>query len=707
MASAHAQPRKLRPALRLWVRAAVLGSRTARRSLLETFCADEVPAAAETKYNALGVISQETIEAVRHQVSIVSVIGDRVRLERRGQAYLGLCPFHKEKTPSFNVNPEKGFFYCFGCQASGNVISFIQQLDNLTFPEAVRELAERAGITVAETGSLDERNREAEARRRRDELYAAGSLAAEYFERCLQQHPLTKYALAELTRRQLEPGRNPLVADALRAFRVGYAPYGWDGLTRHLRQASFNLSAAEAVGLIGSRKSGDGHYDRFRHRLMFAVVDLQGRVIAFSGRALEEPAPDDLRKAGIAPARSAATGAGAAPAANEPPAKYYNSPESPIYRKREVAFGLFQARQAVREQDRCVVVEGNFDVLSLHAQGIRHVVAPLGTAFTLEQAKQITRYTRNVTFLFDGDAAGQRATGSAREPCQKEGIVPRVARLPRGVDPDELVREQGRPGVERVLEGARPLLEYLIDASLESGFSTDDAVARAGKIREVGALIQAEEDPVVRAMAERHADEVAGRLGILAGEGDARGLRALRSAVRGEARNPAGRGAEPAAAPAAPPERARSPSRPEAIRQQILGAALEYPELLVEAEIVALLEAVDGELALGLATLRRLREQAARGEPVPNEPAALVAEFPQALHPQVSLRLAAPELATLELAREVLGDNLQKLARLQQPRERASVVEELRRAAARGDHDSQMDVLQRQLARAKARHGLT
>jgi hypothetical protein len=206
----------------------------------------------------------------------------------------------------------------------------------------------------------------------------------------------------------------------------------------------------------------------------------------------------------------------------------------------------------------------------------------------------------------------------------------------------------------------------------------------------------------VRDMAGRHADEVAGRLGILTGEGDARGLRALRSAVRGEAPNAADGAA--AAKSSAPPERARSPSRVDAIRQQILGAALEYPELLVEPEIVGLLEVVDGDLALGLATLRRLRES---GASTPLEPAALVAEFPQALQPQVALRLAVPELAAIDRAREVLSDNLNKLARLQRPRERASVVEELRQAAARGDLDSQLEVLQRQMARAKARHGLS
>jgi DNA primase len=663
------------------------------------------------------VISEETIETVRRQVSIVSVIGDRVRLQRRGQSHVGLCPFHKEKSPSFHVNSERGFFYCFGCQAGGNVISFIQQLDGLTFPEAVRELAERAGINVTETGSLDEQKREVEARRRRDELYSAGSVAAEFFERCLERHPLASYARAELARRQLDPARGGLVAESLAAFRVGYAPYGWDGLCRHLRQLSFNLRAAEAVGLIGERKSGDGHYDRFRHRLMFAVLDLQGRVIAFSGRALPEPSLEELRRAGVAPrtAPAAAGGPAAGSASAEAPAKYYNSPESPIYRKREVAFGLFQARQAIREQDRCVVVEGNFDVLSLHAQGVRHVVAPLGTAFTIEQARQIARYSRNVTFLFDGDAAGQRATLAAREPCQKEGLLARVARLPRGLDPDELVRDGGRDAIDRVLGGSVALLEHLIDAALASGFATDDAQARAGKIHEVNALIAAEEDPLVRALAERHADEVAGRLGILAGQ-DARSFRALRASIAGAAgpvnaggSRPGGEQAaeRPASAPPAPPERARSPSRVDEIRYQILGAALEYPDVLREPDVIVQLEAADGDLALGLSILRSLAElEQSQLSGALADSAGLLERFPETLRRQVAMRLAAPEFTERDQARNVLSENLSKLARLHQRRERASVVEELRRASASGDLDAQLEVLQRQLARAKARHGL-
>jgi DNA primase len=643
------------------------------------------------------VISHETIEAVRHRANIIAIIGERVRLERRGQSHIGLCPFHKEKSPSFHVNAEKGFYYCFGCQATGNVISFIQQLDGLTFPEAVRELAERAGIEVQETGSAVDRKQEAEARRRKDELYVAGSLAADYFERCLREHPLGHLARAELSRRQLDPQHAEGASEALAAFRVGYAPHGWDGLARHLRDAGFNLRAAEAVGLLGERRSGDGHYDRFRHRLMFAVMDLQGRVIAFSGRSLDEPTAEQLAHAGIAAPRQASS----SPA--EPPAKYYNSPESPIYRKREAVFGLFQARQAVREHDRCVVVEGNFDVVSLHARGIKHVVAPLGTAFTAEQASQIKRYTNNVTFLFDGDAAGQRATRAAREPCQKQGLLGRVAQPPRGLDPDEMVRQGGREAIDRVLAGSRALLEYLIDTALQSGFSTDDAVARAAKIREVGELIAAEEDPAVRAMAERHADEVAGRLGIVASE-DVQGFRAIRSAVLGAAR---GQGSAAAPAPrAATPEQARSPSRVDQIRLQVLGAALEFPALLAEPTVAELLDVVEGDLALGLKVIEGLSTEGGDAASFSADPAAFIGQFPEALRAQVSMRLAVPELATLEAARSVLVENLWKMRRLRQRRERATVVEELRRAAATGDLDMELSLLQSQLARAKARHGL-
>lgn len=660
---------------------------------------NEVAPSEQTLYSSGLAIAQETIDAVRRQVSIVSVIGDRIPLERRGNVYLGLCPFHKEKTPSFNVNSERGSYYCFGCHASGNVISFVQQLDGLSFPETVRELAEQAGIEFKESGSNEDRKQEAEARRRRDELYSACNLAAEYFEICLTDHPLSKCAQAELRRRQLTPETVPNVGETLKAFRVGYAPYGWTGLVEFLRRKSFNLRAAEEVGLIGQRKSGGGHYDRFRHRLMFAIVDLRGRVVAFSGRALEEPMSADLVRCQLMSAAGA-----------EPPPKYYNSPESSIYRKREEVFGLYQARQMVRRENSCVMVEGNFDVVSLHARGIGHVVAPLGTAFTAEQAAQIARYSTKVTFLFDGDAAGHRATRAAREPCKKLGLLPKVASLPAGKDPDDLIREGGSEGIRRILGGARPLLEYLIDGALESGFAAGDAQARAVKIREVGELISSEEDPVVRSMAERHADEVAGRLGILAGE-DVRGFRAFHNAMR--------RASGPAPQPSqvqqrtAPPESARSRSRVEAIAHQVLGAALEYPALLEDPDLAPALEPVEGELALALTAVRLLWRSAVEADSDPDEqrrnwdPPEISQKFPEACRNLVVARLTVPQIRTEEAAKNVLRDNLAKMRRLHQRVEQAGVVQDLLKASASGDTESEMSLLEKQLARARARHGLS
>jgi DNA primase len=308
----------------------------------------------------------------------------------------------------------------------------------------------------------------------------------------LQQHPLSSYALAELARRQLEPSRGQPVADALRAFRVGYAPHGWDGLSRHLRQSGFNLRAAEAVGLIGERKSGDGYYDRFRHRLMFAVVDLQGRVIAFSGRRSQSLPPEELqRQAGTA----------ACPRGGQRTERAARE----VLQLARVAH-LPQARRGVRPVSGAAggsragsLRRGRrqFRRAELACAGLKNVVAPLGTAFTVEQARQIARYTRNVTFLFRRRCRGPAGhRGRARALPERGAVSPRVARLPKGVDPDELVR-RGRQGRDSnaCSRAPRALLEHLIDVALgERLIATDDAAARAGKIREVNGVIDAEED---------------------------------------------------------------------------------------------------------------------------------------------------------------------------------------------------------------------
>ncbi|HEX6767689.1 MAG TPA: DNA primase, partial [Polyangiaceae bacterium] len=461
------------------------------------------------------MIAQETLDRVRRDANVVEIVGESVKLTKRGRSVVGLCPFHKEKTPSFHVNPERGFYHCFGCQASGDAIKFLQETEGLDFIEAVRRLAERMGIDIIETASDAERRQHAELRRRQHELYDVNAAAASYFERMLREHPLCDVAARELERRALvATSPTDAIADALQAFRVGYAPYGWDGLSAHFRETGVALSAAEKVGLVTPRKSGSGYYDRFRHRLMFAVIDVQGRVIAFSGRALEEPPPERLRALGLEPSA----------AAGEPPAKYMNSPESPVYRKREAVFGLYQARQALRTSDRAVLVEGNFDVLSLHARGIKTVVAPLGTAFTVEQARTVRRFTTNVTLLFDPDEAGRRAVRAARDVCRDAGLVASVATLPAGMDPDELVRTQGTEKIGHVIDAAQPIISHLMEERLDENFRRNDPATQSKKIQEVIELIKSEDDPTLRALAEQHADQLAARLNL----GDARTILTLK-----------------------------------------------------------------------------------------------------------------------------------------------------------------------------------
>jgi DNA primase len=643
------------------------------------------------------VIGQETLDRVRRDANIVEVVSESVKLQKRGRSHVGLCPFHKEKTPSFHVNPERGFYHCFGCHASGDAIKFVQETEGLDFIEAVRLLAERMGIDVIETATDAERRQQTEARRRQQELFDVSNHAAAFFERMLREHPLRDLAEAELARRELVPASpTDAVADALQAFRVGYAPFGWDELGKALRDASMSLGSAEKVGLVAPRKSGSGYYDRFRHRLMFAVLDGQGRVIAFSGRTLPEPAPERLHALGLEPSTSA-----------EPPAKYMNSPESPIYKKREAVFGLYQARAALRETDRAVVVEGNFDVLSLHARGLKHVVAPLGTAFTVEQAKQIRRFTQNVTFLFDPDEAGRRATRAARDTCRDGGLSARVAKLPDGIDPDELARRGGAEQLTRVLDAAAPMIEHLIDELLDRVRPTsaragddvvnaNDAATQAQLVQAVAELIASESDPTVRGLAETYADKLAAGLQL-----SDPGIRTL-AAVRRHFASAANRGASPSPGrpQVQPPHRARSRDRREEIGLEILGALLDFPELFDAPEASEAAALLEGDVAAGLAALRQAREQGN------TDPETVLAKLAAPIHPFALARTAGPKHERLVDAKAELVGNLRKLESLTWSKERSMNVEELQRAERVGDVEQEDTILRRLRDKARERHGL-
>lgn len=569
------------------------------------------------------MIAEETIAAVKARVNVVELIAETVKLTRRGRSFVGLCPFHQEKTPSFHVNAERGFFHCFGCKESGGAIDFVIKTEGYTFPEAVRVLAERAGIEVVDTITEAERREQQAARRSKEDLFAVNNAAAVFFERSLAgsgAHPLAHLARAELKRRGLTDQHGA----TLQAFRVGYAPYGWDALSTYLKQQGISPVQAERVGLLVPRQSGTGHYDRFRHRLMFAVTDVLGRVIAFSGRALPEPSPEELAALHLSGPQ---TGTG------EAPAKYINSPESPIYTKGEHLFGLHQARQAIRQSGEAILVEGNFDVVSLHARGVGTAVAPLGTAFTAAQAKLLKRFAPSVIVLFDGDNAGRKATRAARAPCRESGLDAKVSSLPRGIDPDDFVRKHGRVGMDGVLGGAVGMIEWTIDDVLNGdAFAGGTLAERAERVEAAVRALAEERNPVLAAMAKSYADKIAATLVV---DGHApTNLRQLEQMVRGALAG----GAAPASRPV---EALHGPSC------AILGALLDHPSLLDDEAVRGAMDAVDGDVALGVALVSRLREH------VHSE----LHSFPEALHDFVAARLAAPMFDDAEQARRVVIDN--------------------------------------------------
>ncbi|MBS2019663.1 MAG: toprim domain-containing protein [Deltaproteobacteria bacterium] len=647
------------------------------------------------------MISPETIALVRDRTDILAVIGEGVpSLKRRGRSWVGLCPFHKEKSPSFHVNPDRGFFHCFGCKESGSAIDFLMKHEGYTFPEAVRALAERAGIPIEETKNAAHVTEADRQRKAKDDLYAVNALAATYFEDQLRKHEHRAFALEELEKRGLTPtwagGKDAKIDEVLQAFRIGYAPSGWDGLASFLKAQGVSPVAAETVGLLVPRSSGSGYYDRFRHRLMFAVVDPQGRVVAFSGRALRdlpEAEPGGGPRPGLVRLDD--------PDARKPP-KYINSPESPVYTKGQMLFGIHQARHEIRRSEIAVLVEGNFDVVSLHARGIGNVVAPLGTAFTTEQAKLLRRFAPNVVFLFDGDAAGRKAVRLSRDSVKAAGISARVAELPNGVDPDELSRAKGPKAIEDLIASAKGMLEALVEMTLDESFTQADAYEKQARIAFVAKLLADEDDPIVHAMAKGFTDMIAGRLDIVrSGEG---AFRALESSVkqalaRAEAER---RRVDATRAPQPSGDGTRITPRPpgQAERKEIVSALVDWPGLVSDSEVAEELALLEGESVKVVAALRRTWNPATRTL----DTDAFLGHLEERTRAFVARRLAAPETESQEAAKEYLLRNAEKLKRLLLSQETAQFARETYRA--HGDTEHETELLREASERARAKHGL-
>ena len=414
-----------------------------------------------------GKIPAAFIEDLLARTNIVDVIEPRVPLRKKGREYVACCPFHHEKTPSFTVSPEKQFYHCFGCGAHGSAIGFLMEFDNLSFPEAVEVLAEQAGLEVPrERGAAPDR-RQAEL----EPLYQALAAAADWFRAQLRSHP---EAVDYLRRR----GLSGAIA---RDFGIGFAPPGWQGLHDALARR-FPAEVLRKAGLV-SRNDQGRLYDRFRHRIMFPIRDRRGRVVAFGGRILDQGEP-----------------------------KYLNSPETPVFHKGELLYGLYEARQANRQLDELLVVEGYMDVVALAQHGLRNAVATLGTAVTEAHLRQLLRGVRRVVFCFDADRAGHAAAWRALEQALRvlrDGDEIDFLFLPEGEDPDSFVRTQGAEAFRARLAEAQPLSAYFLD-NLKARHDTTTMEGRSRLMREAEQLLRPLQPGYLRSQLEEALRQLTG-----------------------------------------------------------------------------------------------------------------------------------------------------------------------------------------------------
>lgn len=401
-----------------------------------------------------GHIPQDTIEELRSRSNIVEVVSEFVALKKAGRNYVGLCPFHTEKTPSFSVNPDKQICYCFGCGEGGNEISFLMKIQDISFPEAVRRLATRRGIHIPEPVATETQKKTAAERAG---LLKVHRLAADFFTRNLlsERGTITGKYLAE----------RGLAAQTVETFFLGYAPPGWRNLQNYLAASRVPEDLLRKSGLVIFKDNGQS-YDRFRARLMFPIENMQGDVIAFGGRELDGGEP-----------------------------KYLNSPESPIYSKGDNLYGLSRTRDDIRSRDSVILVEGYFDLLALWSAGIRNVAATLGTALTKRQVSLIGRLTRNAIVLFDGDEGGRSAVERSLPLFLEQGISASVVVLPDGTDPDDYVRKWGPEALDSLIAGAVPMVDYYIEAVMKNRDSLEEQALLA---RETISFIKSIPDVIQR-----------------------------------------------------------------------------------------------------------------------------------------------------------------------------------------------------------------
>ena len=413
-------------------------------------------------------IPDEFIEELRQRNDIESVVSSYVTLKRRGSTSVGLCPFHSEKSPSFTVYPSSNSYYCFGCGAGGDPITFIRGIENLDYIEAVRFLADRCGMRMPESGYDDT------MQKLRVKIYEINRAAARFFHEQLKT-PEGKVGLDYFKERELS-------AKTIKHFGLGYAPESWDALYKHLRGLGFTDDLIFQADLISKRKSGNGYYDRFRGRAMYPIIDLRGNVIAFGGRRINNE--------------------------DKSVAKYINSSDTPVYKKSTVLYALNYAKNS--KHKGIILAEGYMDVIALHQAGFDNAVAACGTAFTQEQARLLSRYTDEIIVTLDADEAGQKATNRTIEILKSTGMNIRVLRVDGAKDPDEFIKKFGAGRFQALLDGANNDIEYKISAAkAKFDITTDDGKLSA--LKQISQVLSQTDDPIAR---DLYTGRVADEFGI-------------------------------------------------------------------------------------------------------------------------------------------------------------------------------------------------
>jgi len=419
-----------------------------------------------------GLFPQDKLEQIRAASDIVDVVGSYLPLKRAGANWVALCPFHKEKSPSFNVNPQRQIFHCFGCHKGGDVFTFVKEYENIGFMDAVRRLAERAKIPIEfEKGAPDQQTRHI-----KEQLLQLHEQLTQRW-----QTALTNDAAGQIARDYL--AQRGVSEEAVKLFRLGYAPDLWDDTVNWAKNKGHELPLVEKAGLILRKEGSDHYYDRFRGRLIFPICDEQGRVIAFSGRVL---------------------------AGDEKTAKYVNSPETLIFTKSKVFFGLDKSKRAVLDAGFALVCEGQLDLIACFMAGVQHVVAPQGTAFTADHARIIKRYVDEVVLCFDSDEAGQMAAVRSLDSLLASGLAIRVAVIPAPHDPDSFIKEFGADAFRKLVEGADGFFDYL----LKRLCTTSDVTTDKGRLAVLRGMAEAVLKTGNVVLIDKYAQKTALRLGV-------------------------------------------------------------------------------------------------------------------------------------------------------------------------------------------------